>query len=47
MVSATLRAVSCSGNASCVTWVGHLASLNLRFLICKMGTKKVSFQGLW
>lgn len=36
MVSTILRAVSCSGNASCVTWVGHLASLNLRLLICKM-----------
>ena len=46
-VSATLRAVSYSGCASCVTWVAHLTSLNLSFLICKVGTKKVPFQGLW
>ena len=41
MVRAALKAVSCGGNVSCVTWAGHLASLNLRFRICKTGVIKV------
>lgn len=46
-MSTTLRAVSRRGCTGCMTWTGHLTSLNLSFLICKVGTKKVPFQGLW